>query len=399
MDRQLSTLLPLGEAQEKLLELATPLASETLSIEDAIGRYLAEPITAKRSQPAVNLSAMDGYAIRFADNHGPWQMVGECRAGAPPCRSIQSGECARIFTGAPLPAGADSVMIQENASVDGPTISLSGDPLQRRGQNVRSAGCDFAVNDALLDTGSPVTAAALGLAIASGHDRLTVGAKPRIALLSTGDELRAPGEACESHQIPASCAPMIAGLLSSRPCSVNAPPSLPDERNAIAKALVDNQDADLIVTIGGASVGDHDLVQPVLRELGADLHFWKVAIRPGKPVFAGTMGNSLVLGLPGNPVSAFVTAHLFLLPLVRRLAGASEPLPQYRTAPLDQPVEANGPREHFMRARLVNGRLTALENQDSASLTALAHANALIRRPIKAPPVSMGNIVEFLPLD
>ncbi len=394
----MSALLPLAQAQARLLELAERLPVETLPVEQSAGRYLAEPLTARRTQPAADMSAMDGYAIRFADRDGPWRVIGECQAGAPPCAAIGPGEAARIFTGALLPAGADSVLIQENVERDGNAIHLTGEAVAQPGKNVRPAGSDFREGDRLLDEGTLLTPAAVGLAVTAGHAELPVRRRARIAILSTGDELRAPGEACAPHQIPASSGPMVAAMLAGLPCEIALAQRLPDDIGIIRSAIDEARDCDIIVTIGGASVGDHDLVQPALEQVGADLDFWKVAIRPGKPVFAGALDKAIVLGLPGNPVSAFVIATLFLQPLVRHLCGAATPLPQLLSAPLAEPLPANGPREHYLRARLKEGRLFPLSSQDSAHLSGLAKADALIRQAVDAPAASAGAIAEYIAL-
>ena len=391
-------MLPVAEAQSRLLALAEPLPIETVPLLAAAGRWAAEPIEALRSQPAANLSAMDGYAIRFADLPGPWTVTGESAAGSGLDVPIGAGEAARIFTGAPLPPGADTILVQEEAARECDRLSLTGDGPDGRGRSVRPRGSDFAAGAPLIAAGALLTPARIALAAIAGHGVLPVRRRPRIALLSTGNELVPPGSPAEGVMLPASNGPMLAALLAGT-AEAEDRGIVRDDLDALAAAFTEAAGAaDILVTTGGASVGDHDLVRPALAQAGASLDFWRVAMRPGKPLMAGMLGKTLVLGLPGNPVSAFVTAILFLRPLVARLAGAADPLPQTRRLPLARPLGGNGERTAYLRATIEGGAIGALQDQDSAGLAALAAADALIIRAPHAPSLEAGESVEFLPL-
>ncbi|GAB5481630.1 MAG: molybdopterin molybdotransferase MoeA [Parasphingorhabdus sp.] len=389
-------LLPLEEAQERLIAMAQPLPSETIAIGDALGRYLAEDVMAGRDQPAADMSAMDGYAIRFEDRDGPWQLVGECKAGSPPCPAILPGQAARIFTGALLPEGADTVVMQENVEPDGDNIVLTSDPSPVKGRHVRFQGGDFKSGDVSLKAGIQLNAAALGHAVIAGSGSVSVGRRPKVAILSTGDELVAPGTDTKPHQIPASNDVMIAAMLSQLPTITRCISRIKDDLDSLCEALESARDCDVIVTIGGASVGDHDLVAPAFKRLGGQTDFWKIAMKPGKPLMAGKLGNSLVLALPGNPGSAFVTATLFLVPLIRYLAGAQSYMPVMQTAQTSTVLPATSQRAEFLRAQLVDGAIAAFDSQDSAKLSILAAANALLFRPPHSPEQPVGAEVSYI---
>ena len=307
-------MIPVAEAQARLLALAPPLPIEQAPLGEAAGRWTAETILARRHQPAADLSAMDGYALRFAELPGPWRVVGESAAGAGFDHPLRPGEAARIFTGAPVPEGADTILIQEEATREGDSLRLTGDAPSHRGLHIRMRGSDFAADAALIDTGALLTPPRLALAAIGGHGTIPVRRRARVALISTGDELVAAGAPTPGVMLPASNAPMLAAMLDPRRVAVSDRGIVPDRIEALTEAFLRAaQDADVIVTTGGASVGDRDLVHPALEAAGASLDFWRVAMRPGKPLMAGRLGGSIVLGLPGNPVSAFVTARLFLL--------------------------------------------------------------------------------------
>ncbi|WP_299327451.1 gephyrin-like molybdotransferase Glp [Parasphingopyxis sp.] len=391
-------LLPLEDAQARLLALGSPVESVVLPVAEAAGRWLAEDVASQRTQPAADLSAMDGYAIRFAECPGPWTVVGESAAGAPLDNALSPGEAARIFTGAAMPVGADTVLIQEEATRDGDRLSLAGEGPPEMGAHVRKRGRDFAEGDILLPTGAKLTPPALALAIAGGHGTLPVRRDIRISLISTGDELVPAGEPAEAAQLPASNGPMIAAQLAGLPVAIDDIGIVPDTREALAKALDAASEADVIVTIGGASVGDHDLVRPALEAAGAEIDFWRIAMKPGKPLMAGTLGRTVVLGLPGNPASAFVTAKLFLEPLIAHLAGASDPLPAFKPARLATDLPAIGIRTEFLRGCWCDGAVEALPQQSSAALAALAHTQLLIRRPAGSAPARAGDMVDILAL-
>ena len=386
------------EAQARLLALAPPLGEEIVGLDKAVSRYLVSNISALRTQPAKDLSAMDGYALSAASMPGPWKVIGESPAGGSFDGKVAGGEAVRIFTGAPLPAGTDCILIQENALRDGDQLSLAGGITLTRGQHIRKTGSDFSQGDALIEAGTRLNAAHIGLAAISGHGSLPVHRIPRICLLSTGDELVEPGQIVGENQIPASNDVMLAAMLENQPCVVTAGGIVPDRIEALENALR-SADADIIVTIGGASVGDHDLVRPALDNIGAEMDFFKVAMRPGKPVMAGRLGERIVIGLPGNPVSAYVTAFLFLLPLIRHFAGSKSPMPVKRTAGLKRALPANGERANFIRACLDGDTIAPLPSKDSAMLAVLAKANALIYRQASAPAAADGEPVEYFELD
>lgn len=389
-------LISVAEAQARLIALATPLPVEQVPLVAACGRWAADAVIAGRTQPFADLSAMDGYAIRFADLPGPFAVIAESAAGAPTPAPIAPGQAMRIFTGAPLPEGADTILVQEDATRDGDTVHLSGDGPARAGRHVRARGSDFAQGDMLIPAGARLGPARIALAAAGGHGTLAVRRKARVALLSTGNELVPPGMPAPAHCLPASNGPMLAALLGGTAADIVDLGIAPDRLDAIVEQIGAAREADIIISTGGASVGDHDLVRPALEAAGAELDFWRIAMRPGKPVMAGRLGRQIVLGLPGNPVSAFVTACLFARPLVAALGGASDPLPAFRTARLAAPLPANGARAQYLRGRQGDAGVEALDGQDSAALGALASATLLIARAAGAPPARQGDEVEIL---
>ncbi len=394
----MSDLLPFAAALDQLLMGVEPLPAETLPLDHCAGRVLAELVTARLTQPPFDAAAMDGYAIRWADLRLPWRVVGESAAGHGWAGTVGPGEAVRIFTGAPLPAGADVIVVQEEVARDGNQARLAGEGPPRIGAHIRPAGQDFAAGGMLLCAGKRLTPAGLGTAAAGGYRALPVVRRPRVTLIATGDELVLPGEIPGPGQIVSSNPAMLSALLRSAGADVHDPGLIPDNRAALAAALQDAE-ADLIITIGGASVGDHDLVIPVLRELGATLDFWKIALRPGKPLLAGRLGGTRVLGLPGNPVSAFVCATLFVLPLLHRLGGRLDGQRRLRL-PLATPLPTNGQRRDHLRGRLTPaGSAAAFPRQDSALLGLLAAADLLIVRSPGAPPAVAGEMVDCLMLD
>lgn len=393
------SLLPVVEAQGRLLTLASPLPVETVPLVEAAGRWAAEEVHARRDQPAQDLSAMDGYAIRYAERPGPWTVVGESVAGAGLGRPLLPGEAARIFTGAPVPDGADCVLVQEEAARDGEQLFMAGEGPRRVGGNIRLKATDFEYGFPLIAKGRRIDARHVALAGIGGYGTIPVRRKPRIALISTGDELLPLGAPTPGASLPASNAAMLAALLAGRPAEVRDRGIVPDDLDRIAQVFRDTAgEADIIVTTGGVSVGDRDLVRPALEKAGARLDFWRVAMKPGKPLLAGTLGGAIVLGLPGNPVSAYVTACLFLLPLIARMGGATDPLPNARTVTLGAPLPANGERQEYLRARIEGGRAFAPDGQDSAALVALAAAGGLIIRPPHVPAAEIGDSAEMLDL-
>lgn len=390
------TLVPVAEAQSRLLAMTRPVTPETVSLRDAAGRWAAGDILARRTQPAADLSAMDGYAIRFADLPGPWRVVGESAAGRAFAGPIGPGEAARIFTGAAVPDGADTVLVQEEAARDGTHLALAGEGPAYRGRNIRPRGLDFAEGQVLVPAGTRLTPARIGVVATGGHGILPVRRRVRVAVAATGDELVPPGSAGGDRlALPESNGAMLAAMLAALPVELIDLGILPDRLDALTAAFA-AVDADLLVTTGGASVGDHDLVRPALEAAGGTIDFWRIALRPGKPMMAGRLRDALVLGLPGNPVSAFVTATLFVLPVVARLAGAASPLPVPATALLGEDLPANGGRTDYLRAELRDGRAYASTIQDSSMLLTLARSTCLIIRAADAPAARAGESAEIL---
>jgi molybdopterin molybdotransferase len=394
----MSALLTLEEAQARLLALA-PEMPQALPGGAPFGetRYLSQDIVALRTQPDADLSAMDGYAIA---GEGPWQMVGESRAGRPYAGTIRPGECTRISTGAHIPAGADRVLIQENAVVDGAQVALAaGEATPEAGRHVRKAGFDFREGDVLLQKGTRIGPGQLALARAAGYDAPPHYETPRIAVLESGDELSPNANPCmlEPGHIPASNGAMIEAMLAPYLGEVVQIGAVPDSLSLLADALGKAEDCHIVITSGGASVGDHDLIQQALKDWGAEIAFWKVAIKPGKPLMVatreGSCGRQVILGLPGNPVSSFVTAFLFALPLVRKAMGAADPLPRRHMLTAAEPLPATSDRREFLRG-VSDGTVVRLAgSQDSSALLALAQADCLIDRPADAPAVSPGEQV------
>lgn len=393
----MSDLLSVETAQERLLALRPQLAAENISFSQVLGRYTAQDIAANRDQPAAALSSMDGYAIRFADMPGPWRIGGEIAAGAVPSQTLAAGEAIRIFTGAMLPDGADTVVIQEDVTARGSGLVLTREGPASRGSHVRPRASDFRSGARLLEAGTRLHPGAVAAAIMGGTGNFSVGMMPRVAILTTGDELVPPGHDPAPGQTPDSNGAMLAAMLANEPAVVSLPLRIRDERDIISSIIKNlSRRHDVIVTVGGASVGDHDHVRGALEDAGGRLDFWRIAMRPGKPLIAGTIGEAVLLGLPGNPASAFVTALLFLLPLVRHLAGAHDPLPPLARAPLAAGMAAGGDRRDYLRARLDQGSLCLLDAQDSGQTSPLIRANALVLREISAPPRVAGDLADYI---
>lgn len=382
--------LLLEEAQARLLTLTEPLPLERVDVDGALGRYLAQPLLARRTQPARALSAMDGYAVADDDLVGPWRVTGESAAGHPYDGEIRPGQAIRIATGALMPAGAQVVILQEDIERDGDWLAISGTLPTPPGKHIRPVGMDFKTDDVLLSAGIHMGPAQLGLAIAGGHKHVPVRRKPRVAIIDSGDELAPDCENCPPHQIPASNGSMLGALAKSVPCDLMRLGPVGDALHALIDVFDRAEDADVIVTSGGASVGDHDLIRPALEEWGAEIDFWRVAIKPGKPLLVARRGRQLVLGLPGNPVSSHVTAYLFLLPVLRTMLGAAAPLPQTIRTFLTAPLAAAGSRREFLRAQWDGSGIAPLSLQDSGALSALAAANALIDRAPGTDPLPAG---------
>lgn len=396
-------LVPMETALERLLEDAGPLGSERVSLALAYDRVLAEPVRAARSQPPFDASAMDGYAARGTDvgtAGAQLAVIGEIAAGSTFSGTVGKGECVRIFTGAPLPAGADTVVIQENVKVAAPgVIELLGTTVS--GRNVRRAGLDFVKGDLLIDQGRVLGPAALSLAAAANHTHLSVVRRPLVAIIATGDELLPPGSETGPGQIISSNPYGIAACARAAGADVldlGIAPDRKDATSALVKQAV-AAGANVIVTSGGASVGDHDLVHEVLTGEGMTLDFWKIAMRPGKPLMFGRMGEVRCLGLPGNPVASLVCSQLFLKPLLARLGG--RPFRQdIRTAILGTGMVANDHRQDYVRAKLEerDGRLiaTPFDIQDSSMLRVMAAAGGLIVRAPFARALAAGEPCQVL---
>jgi molybdopterin molybdotransferase len=386
-----------AEALARLLALADPVDIETLPLIEATGRWAAKPIHALRTQPSRDMSAMDGYAIRHADQPGPWQVIGESAAGAPFVGSVGKGEALRIFTGAALPDGADSIILQEDVTRSGGTLMLTGHDAAPLGAHVRPAGSDFANRQKLIAEGTKLSPARIGLAAIGGHARLPVRRRVRVALISTGNELVPIGTEPGDNDLPASNAVMLTTMLGGLPVEITDFGIVRDNRAALTAAFTEAANYDVMVSTGGASVGDHDLVQPALIDAGATIDFWKIAMRPGKPLMAGRLGTAIALGLPGNPVSAFVTATLFLKPLIAHLSGAKDPAPPLITAILATDLPPVGLRTDYVRAHWTDGLIAPLSG-DSGMLVPLAAATALIVRPAGSPAAPAGDKVAIIVL-
>jgi molybdopterin molybdotransferase len=388
----LPALLSPAEAQAQLLARVEPLGAETVPSGRAVGRYLAEPLLARRTQPAADLSAMDGYAMRADDPAGPWKVVGESAAGHPFEDELAPGMAVRISTGALMPSGECAVLLQENAVRQGDRLMTNGEgePTVR---HIRRAGFDFRSSSEVLAAGIRIGPAQLALALAAGYGELPVRALPSLAVLDSGDELSSDPSACAVHQIPASNGAMLAALAAPHASAIAHMGPIADRLDSLLAALEKAAAVDVVVTSGGASVGDHDLVRPALEEWGATIAFWRVAMRPGKPLLVARRGRQWILGVPGNPVSSYVTAFMFLLPLLRALGGARDPLPRGITMRLGTTMPAGGSRMEFVRARFEGDLLVPVMEQDSSALAALAGADALIERPAGAPAAEAGEQV------
>ncbi|WP_298494188.1 gephyrin-like molybdotransferase Glp [uncultured Maritimibacter sp.] len=388
-------MISVEEALGRILDLITPLSTETVSLAHAAGRTLAEPVVATRDQPPFAASAMDGYAVKDleVEPDALFKVIGEARAGERFEGRVGSGQAVRIFTGAPVPEGADHVVIQEDVTLRGSLISLHRN--LSSGPNIRPAGNDFRVGGTVAAP-RVLTPKDVALIASMNVPAVTVTRRPDVAIIATGDELVMPGEVPGPDQIVASNSFGLKAMLDAAGANARLLPIARDTRESLATVFGLASGADLIITIGGASVGDHDLVGQVAAELGMEQAFYKVAMRPGKPLMAGRMGKTPMIGLPGNPVSALVCGTVFVLPALRRLLGQTEVETPELTATLTAPLEANGPRQHYMRAVRDADGIAAMDRQDSALLSVLATANALIVRPPNDPARAAGEPVTYL---
>ncbi|APG47115.1 gephyrin-like molybdotransferase Glp [Phaeobacter porticola] len=373
-------MISVSDALDALLALVSPTAVETVPLRAAAGRVLAAPVTARRDQPPFAASAMDGYAVKAAEveRDAMFKIIGESAAGHGFAGQVGAGQAVRIFTGAPVPKGADFVVIQEDISRTGSLITISDHP--GPGRNIRALGSDFCVGSSV-SAPRILSPADIALLAAMNIADVPVRTKPTVALISTGDELALPGDMPGPDQIIASNTFGLDAMITAVGATARILPIARDTIGSLSMALELANKADLIVTIGGASVGDHDLVEQVTEDVGMSRSFYKVAMRPGKPLMAGKIGPSAMVGLPGNPVSAMVCGHIFLLPMLRVMLGLSPETQTPPLAPLANDLPPNGPRTHYMRARLDNHGLHVFDDQDSARLALFAEANALVIRP------------------
>ncbi len=389
-------MISVQDALDAILALATPVGTETVALADAVGRVLAEPVAARLTQPPFATSMMDGYAVKNveAEPASVFKVIGESAAGHGFDGEIRVGEAVRIFTGAPMPKGADRVVIQEDVYISGKLIHLN--PEIDTATYVRPVGADFTVGDTL-PAPRRLTPADISLIASMNVPEVVVAKRPVVAVISTGDELVAAGAEVGPDQIVASNGLGLQAMLRSFGADVRLLPIARDSIESLTSVFELAHGADVIVTSGGASVGDHDLVATAAQTLGLEQSFYKVAMRPGKPMMAGTMQGSTVIGLPGNPVSSLVCAQVFILPLLAKMMGIGSPN-VLRSAPLAAPISANGPREHYMRAMLENGEITVLSKQDSGVLSALSKADILVVRPPHDPARDQGEMLSYLPI-
>lgn len=388
-------MISVEDAQEKVLALAKPLPSETVPLAEAAGRVLSADAAAARAQPPFDASAMDGYAVSSAKPGATYRVIGEAAAGKRFHGTVKAQDAVRIFTGAPVPSGATTVVIQEDVTRTGDEITVL--PSLSKGTNIRRKGADFTEGEKVQ---SPQRLGPHNLALLAAMNigKVTVAKRPDVAIIGTGDELVMPGTPPGEDQIVASNLFGLKALIEAEGAHARMLPIARDTEASLNAVFDLTEGADLIVTVGGASVGEHDLVAKVVKDRGMEMAFHKVSMRPGKPLMSGRLGEAIMLGLPGNPVSALVCAQLFLAPLLRAIQGLPDPLPSPSTTVLGCDVPANGPRTHFMRAKLGNGTITPFEHQDSALLSVLAQADALLIRPIKDPARKAGEVVSYLGL-
>ena len=390
-------MISVEEALARCLALTSPLNSESIPLRQSLGRVMAAPVYAALTQPPFAASAMDGYALgRVARAGDSFDVVGEAGAGHAFMGALPPHQATRIFTGAPLPDGAVSVAVQEDITATGSKITLNA--IAQTGDNIRPMGQDFAMGQ-VFHPRHPLRPNDLALLAAMNVALVPVIRRPIVALIATGDELVMPGEVPRADQIVASNIFALAAMVEQLGGEARILPIARDSEAHLTQVFALTAGADLIVTIGGASVGDHDLVGKVATDLGMERSFWKIAMRPGKPLMAGRVLGIPMLGLPGNPVSAIVCGHLFMLPMLRVMLGLPDAAPPVRQAILATGQPANGPRTHYMRARLgEDGTIAPFERQDSALLSILTQSNALLIRPVNDPAHRAGDLMAYIPL-
>lgn len=401
----MADLIPVADAQKRICAAMPLLAPEQVSLADAWGRVLATDAAARRTQPPRAVSAMDGYAVRaddVANIPASLKIVGEVPAGGFYDKTVESGQAVRIFTGASVPDGTDTIVIQENTERDGDIVKVV-DGEAPVGRYIRPAGLDFSEGDVLLKSPRVLSARDIGLAAGMNLPWLMVRRKPRIALLSTGDEIVMPGDPVGENQIVSSNGMALRAFILAHG---GAPIDLgiaPDSEDALRAMAAGAAGADMLITTGGASVGDHDLVQKVLGEIGLEVDFWRIAMRPGKPLMFGKIGDTMMLGLPGNPVSSLVCATIFLGPALRAMSGFSDTGLTTGEAALGRDLPENDEREDYLRAHLARengGNLVAtpFNKQDSSVFSGMAEADCLVIRSPYAPAANTGDRVQFIPL-
>ncbi|GAB0119015.1 molybdopterin molybdotransferase MoeA [Acidisoma sp. 7E03] len=397
-------MISVAEARARILAGLAPLAAETVPLAEALHRVTAAPVVARLSNPPGDVSAMDGYAVRAADAQAgtALRLIGAAPAGHPFAGTVGPGEAVRLFTGSLVPKGADTILIQENARAEDAQVTVREAPAP--GRHIRRMGQDFMAGQTVLPAGTRLSPRHIGLAAAAGHPWITVHRRPRVTLLCTGDEIALPGEPLPPGGVVSSNGPALAAFLRAAGAEPTLLPTVPDRLEAIAAAAEAARGADMLVTTGGASVGDHDLVQAGLAAQGLTLDFWRIAMRPGKPLMHGRLGPMPMLGLPGNPVSALVCAILFLLPALEKLQGLPGHPPMAEPVRLASPLPANDMREDYVRASLLEredggGWLAhPYGTQDSGQISRLAAADALLVRPPLAPALGPGDMVPAIRL-
>jgi molybdopterin molybdotransferase len=396
-------MISVEEARNRILDSLSATPAETVPLASGWSRILARPVLSRVTQPPADVSAMDGYAVRAAEALAGAMLtvIGTAPAGHPFAGSVGPGEAVRIFTGSFVPPGADAILLQEDAEATDGRVRVT--ETVRLGRWIRARGLDFAAGEELLPAGKRLTARDIGLAAAANHAWLAVHRAPRIGILATGDEIALPGDPIPAGGIVSSNAHALAALVRATGGDPLVLPIAPDDRDAIAQAAIAARACDLLVTTGGASVGDHDLVQAALGPQGFELDFWQIAMRPGKPLIWGRLGATPVLGLPGNPVSAMVCAVQFLIPAIERLSGLPGGPPRTLRALAGAPLAENDRRFDHLRATLAAGAdgqpvATPFPLQDSSMLKVLSRAEALILRAPQAPALPAGAVVEIIQL-